>query len=173
MRYARVQRISDFGYNTNVSQASLYIENVNIALRAIPAKKRSGVAMMYIKTMTNSWFTSRRLANAGVRKLNCIFGCEGCEDDLSHYLQCHVIWNLVCSAMRLDNTWTLLDGIDRVGFPVPDPIHIYAVCVMFKCYHAIRNDYATFVDGCIAHNDFSEIRSKTMLATHFASEFWC
>ena len=95
-----VQRISDFGYNTNVSQASLYIENVNIALRAIPAKKRSGVAMMYIKTMTNSWFTSRRLANAGVRKLIYIFGCEGCEDDLSHYLQCHVIWSFVCSAMK-------------------------------------------------------------------------
>ena len=36
--------------------------------------------------MTNSWFTSRRFANAGVRKLNCIFGCEDCVDHLSHYL---------------------------------------------------------------------------------------
>ena len=99
----------------------MYIENVKIALKAIPAKKRSGVAMMYIKTMTNSWFTSRRLANAGVHKLNCIVGCEGCEDDLAHYLQCHVIWSFVCSAVKLDNTWTLLDGIDRVGFPFPGP----------------------------------------------------
>ena len=76
--------------------------------------------------------------------------------------------------MKLDNTWTLLDGIDRVGFPVPDPIHIYAVCVMFKWYHAIRNDYATILDGCIAHNDFSEIHSKIVfLARHFANYFLC
>ena len=137
-----------------MSRASLYIDQVNTALKVIPANKRSGVAMMYIKTMTNSWFTCRRLSNAGVRELNCIFGCEGCEDDPSHYLQFRVIWSFVCSAMKLDNSWTSLDGIDRVVFPVPDPIHIYAVCVMFKCYHAIRNDCATILDGCIVHSDF-------------------
>jgi hypothetical protein len=103
--------------------------------------------MMCIKTMTNSWFTSRLLANAGVPMLNYILGCEDCVDDLSHYLQCHVIWSLVCSAMKLDNTRESLDGIDRVGFLDPDPIHIYTVCVMFKCYHAShplapRNDFA-------------------------------
>ena len=144
----------DFGFEIGVSQTSIHIENVCTALKAIPANERIGVAMMYIKTMTNSWFTSRRLANARVPQLNCIFGCEDCEDDLSHYLQCDVIWCLVCSAMKLDNTWASLDGIDRVGFPDPDPIHIYTVCVMFKCYHAIRNDYATILDGCIARNVF-------------------
>ena len=76
--------------------------------------------------------------------------------------------------MKLDNTWASLDGIERVGFPDPDPIHIYAVCVMFKCYHAIRNDYATILDGCLAPNDFSEMHSKTtFLARHFASDFLC
>ena len=131
--------------------------------------------MMYIKTMTNSWFTFRRLANAGVRKFNCIFGCEDCVDDLSHYLQCHVIWCFVCSAMKLDNTWASLDGIDRVGFPDPEPIHIYAVCVMFKCHHATRNDYATILDGCIAQPDFSsEIHSEAIfLARHFALDALC
>ena len=59
----------------------IYAE-INIALNAIAHNKRKGVAMMYIKTMTNSWFTSRRLANAGVPQLNCIFGCEDCVDDL-------------------------------------------------------------------------------------------
>ena len=140
-------------------------------------KKRNGVAMIYIKTMTNSWFTSRRLANASVRQLSCIFGCEDCADDLSHYLQCQVIWCFVCSAMKLDNSWASFDGIesiDRVGFPDPDPIHIYTVCIMFKCYHAIRTDYATLLDRCISHNDFSEIHSKTIfLARLFASDLLC
>jgi hypothetical protein len=137
-----VRGIGDFVHDITVSQASIYIENVCTALKAIPPKKKNGVAMMYIKTMTNSWFTSRRLANARVPQLNCIFGCEDCEDDLSHYLQYKVIWCLVCSAMKRFNTWASLDGLDRVGFPDPDPIHIYSVCVMFKCYHAIRTDYA-------------------------------
>ena len=67
--------------------------------------------------------------------------------------------DFVCSAMKLDDTWASLAGIDRVGFPFPDPSHIYTTCVMFKCYHAIRNDYATILNGCFAHNDFSEILS--------------
>ena len=92
---------------------------------------------------------------------------EDCQDDL----QCHGIWCFVCSAMKLDDTWTLLDGIHRVCFPVPDPIHIYAVCVMFKCYHAIRSDYATILDGCFAHNDFSEIHNKAIFLIHWFSIF--
>ena len=145
-----VRRISDFGYETTASQASAFIHNINIALSAIPQNRRKGVAMMFIKTITNSWFTTRRLANAGVPQLNCIFGCEDCVDDLSHYLRCGVLWPLVCSAMKLDDSWASLVGIDRVGFPDPDPIHIYTTCVMFKCYHAIRKNYATTLDGCIA-----------------------
>ena len=77
-----VRRISDFGYETVASRASAFIHNINIALSAIPQNRRKGVAMMFIKTITNSWFTTRRLANAGVPQLNCIFGCEDCVDDL-------------------------------------------------------------------------------------------
>ena len=152
----------------------MFIANVGTALNAIPQRKRQGVAMMYIKTITNSWFTTKRMANAGNPQLNCIFGCEDCMDDLSHYLQCDILWHFACSAMKLDNSWDSLAGIDRIGFPFPDPIHIYTTCVLFKCYHAIRNDYATILDGCFAHNDFSEIHSKTMfLAKHFALDFLC
>jgi hypothetical protein len=65
-------------------------------------------------------------------------------------------------------------GIDRVGFPDPDPIHIYAPSIMFKYDHAIRNDYATILDGCIAHNDFAETHSKPIfLARHLATISLC
>ena len=60
----------------------------------------------------------------------------------------------------------------RVGFPYLDSIHIYAVCVMFGYYHAIHDDYATILDGCIAQNDFSEIHSNAIFfARHFAIDF--
>ena len=41
-----VRRISDFGFETITSQASAFIQNINIALNAIPHNKRKGVAMM-------------------------------------------------------------------------------------------------------------------------------
>ena len=127
------RRISDFGYDTNAPHVSMFTANVRTALNAIPQRKRQGVAMMYIKTITNSWFTIRRMANAGVPQLNCIFGCEDCVDDLSHYLRCGALWPLVCSAMKLDDSWASLVGIDTVAFPGPDPIHMYTTCVMCKC----------------------------------------
>ena len=132
------------------------------------------IAMMYIKTMTNSWFTFRSLANAGAPQLDCIFGCVDCADDLLYYLHCDVLWYFVCSAMELDDSWVLLAGIDTVCFPDAGPTHLYTTCVMFNRYHAIRNDYATILDGCIPHHDFSEIHSKTiLLARHFAIDFLC
>ena len=74
--------------------------------------------------------------------------------------------------MKLDDSWASLVGIDRVGFPDPDPIHMYTTCVMFKCDHAIRNDYATIWDGGITHNVCSETHSNTiLLARHFAIYF--
>ena len=76
--------------------------------------------------------------------------------------------------MKLDDSWASLVGIDRVGFPDPDPIHIYTTCVMFKCYHAIRKNYATTLDGCIGRNDFSENHSKVIVfAQGFAINCLC
>ena len=84
-------------------------------------------------------------------------------------MSCRMVFCLL--AMKLGNTWTSLDGTDRIGIPDPDPIHICVVCVMFKCYHGTRND---ILDGCIAQNDFSEIDSKALfLARHFAIDFLC
>ena len=144
-------------------------------------------------------FLKRRLSNAEVPQLNFVFGCVDrvadlsrylqcdvlryfviifgsvdCVGDLSHYLQCDVLWYLECSAMKLDDSWASHGGIDRVGFPDPDRFHIYTACVMFKCYHAIRNDHATILDGCIAHNDFYYLFSKDIfLASHLAIDFLC
>ena len=95
-------------------------------------------------------------------------------DDLSHYLRCGVVWPLGCSAMKLDDSWASLVGIDRVGFPDPDPIHMYTTCILFKCYHALRNDYASILGGCIAHNNVSVSHSKTICwARHVGMDFLC
>ena len=144
--------IRDFGYDTNACQVSICISNVRTALNAIRRRKRQGVAMMYIKTITNSLFTTRRMANAGSPQLNSILGCEDCVDDLSHYLQCDIGLHFACSAMKLHNLWASPAGINKIGLPFLDPIHICTARALFECYHTIRNDYATILDGCFAHN---------------------
>lgn len=76
--------------------------------------------------------------------------------------------------MKLDHLWASLGGIDRVAFPDLDTIHMCTTRVVFKCYNAIRDDYATILDGCFAHNEFSEIHSKALfLAKHVAIDFLC
>ena len=72
--------LSDFGHDTNASQVSMFTANDRTALNAMSQRKRQGVAMVYIKTTTNSWFTTRRMSNVGFCQLNCIVGCEGCVE---------------------------------------------------------------------------------------------
>jgi hypothetical protein len=64
--------------------------------------------------------------------------------------------------MKLDHLWASLGGIDRVAFPDLDTIHMCTTRVVFKCYNAIRDDYATILSGCTARNDLSETDSKTV-----------
>ena len=76
--------------------------------------------------------------------------------------------------MKRDNAWASLLGIERLGFPNPDPNHLYLVGVMFTTYHALRFDFVSVINGCIAEDEFSAIHCKALfLANPFASDFLC
>ena len=63
------------------------------------------VAAAVIKTWANVWTTSTRMHEPIA--LPCIFGCEGCEDALNHYLSCDILWTAVtsCSFRRTELLW--------------------------------------------------------------------
>ena len=167
-----VRRFAGFGYCISEHDVNMYVGCISSVLNSIPQKRRKGVAMMFIKTLSNSWFTSNRM-HEEVR-LPCIMGCEACEDRLVHYIHCAPLWDVVCTAMRRDNAWASLLGIERLGFPNPDPCHLYLFGVMFKTCHALRFDFAPVINGCIADDDFSAIHCKALfLANFFASDFLC
>ena len=161
-----------FGYSISECDVNKYIGSIGGVLKSIPQKRRKGVAMMFIKTLSNSWFTSNRM-HEPVR-LPCIMGCEACADRLVHYIHCAPLWDVVCTAMKRDNVWASLLGIKRLGFPKPDPTHFYLIGVMFKTYHALRFYFVSVMNGCIDEYDFSAIHCKVfLLANLFASDFLC
>ena len=57
--------------------------------------KICGPALMspWIKTLANGWCTSGRMHEDV--SLPCILGCQSAPDDLSHYLTCDILWNML------------------------------------------------------------------------------
>ena len=53
----------------------------------------SPVCMAIIRTWSNAWITSRRLASAGCVASCCVFGYPDFPDDLEHYMSCDVLWS--------------------------------------------------------------------------------
>jgi hypothetical protein len=150
------------GVNTNHGNVGNYIESLGIVYHVVIRNTIKVVACYCIDA-------SLRLGRTCILKSEMRGSATGAVHICLFY-----IYIYPQNAIKLDNTWESLDGIDRVGFPDPDPIHVYTACVMSKCYHAIRNDYATMIDGCIAHNDHSILHGKIVfLADHFATNFRC
>ena len=157
------------GFGLLNTTADVFCSNIRFALRSIPAIQRKGLSLMFVKTVVNSWSTSHRYHEAV--RLPCIFGCEGCQDTLEHYLTCDIIWSAACSALRLDTWWLSLLFPQRLGYPCPNNIHIILNAVMFKTYHCLRRDFSNMINLSVTDNDFSDLHSRTLfLAAHFASE---
>ena len=50
-------------------------------------------AMVFVKTIANSWTTSARYHDA--KLVCCAFGCSLERDDLAHYVACPRLWSEV------------------------------------------------------------------------------
>ena len=122
------------------------------------AKTRLGFRMMFIKTLTNSWSTSNRYHN--IIRLPCILGCGDCHDVLDHYLFCDTLWTIACTALGLDQGWLGLTFPQRLGYLVPNLVHFQLNAIMFKVYHALRNDFSNVVNLSINDGDFSDLQSR-------------
>jgi hypothetical protein len=108
----------------NSWEVELFISKVNDALKGINSRQRAGCAMMVIKTVVNSWSTTYRYANNGGIRLPCIFGCGGCRDELSHYFACDILWTVVCTASKRDQTWLSAGHFQRIGFKEPGSMNL-------------------------------------------------
>ena len=102
---------------------------------------RKHEAFQVIKTWVNSWATSRRFDHDTLT-LPCIFGCSGgCEDDLLHYLKCHILWSLVEDR---SNFVVPSRGLDRLGINNPSKRTFHLISAIFQAYHGTKRWLKSF-----------------------------
>ena len=105
------------------------------------------VAAAAIKSWANAWTTSSRMHDP--IPLPCIFGCEGGEDSLNHYLCCDPLWTAVisCSFRRTELLWS--DPVSRLGLDGSQE-SLKMLTVAFSCYHALRMGHRDEVFASLA-----------------------
>ena len=109
-------------------------------------------ATTVIKTLTDSWCTSRRFGDA--RQLGCFLGCSDCDDELEHYLVCDPLWTILVCCAGLDASW-LARGVDsKLGLNNPTRCSILLMVVAHRVYHTLRNQHMDKVIA--AQNNSSE-----------------
>ena len=72
-----------------------------------------GITLTVIKSFTNSLVTFHRFHAENL--LGCIFGCEGCEDTLSHYLLCDLLWTAIICTCTLRSEWLTTTPAQKLG----------------------------------------------------------
>jgi len=114
-----------------------------------------GIMMTVIKTILNSWVTSHKFHEAML--IDCIFGCEGCKDTLTHYLSCDPFWTLLVCTCKLDGQWLGMTPAKRLGIRSPNKTALTLITVASRCYHAIRMSHANILERASRARQYEEV----------------
>ena len=96
-------------------------------------------AIEVFKCWVNGWATSHRYHENTL--LPCLFGCSGCIDSLSHYLQCPALlalWRFLACGNASE------DPLIRWGLIHPTKVTYLYISGIFSGYHAVRRDLREF-----------------------------
>ena len=148
------------------SQAVISRQDVCKAF-AVATRARPNDALAWFKTVTNAWCTSSRMHEPIT--LDCIFGCPGCEDRVSHYLSCPILWALLDEAFPGAVAPTCFG---RVNFSNPSIKNIFIISTAFEIYHALKIGLRTEVDNSQTSKRFKEIcRVSSRIAQEKGTEY--
>ena len=104
-----------------------------------------------------------RFSLCAVDRLDCLFGCAGCEDVLEHYLVCDPLWTLIVCFAKLPMTWLSVSAIGRLAILDPSPTAFNLIAIASRCYHAIRLEHKDKVVASQMSKDFGEILELLIL----------
>jgi hypothetical protein len=65
----------------------------------------SFLRMCWLKAIGGAWTTTSRMHE--LRKWPCVFGCIDCQDEIRHYMQCPVLWQLAREALSISEDFFL------------------------------------------------------------------
>ena len=127
------------------------------------------VNMCIIKSWCNSWYTSSRLHESTI--LPCIFGCEGQDDDLAHYLVCSPFWTVLSSIVRPPECQIQECPTSRMNLVSPSVFKAKVMAVAFHCYHGLKIARRQMVDQAVSSGEYEPIiLCLGELALHFCRE---
>ena len=145
-----------------------------------------------MKTITNAWTTSYRFHEP--RLLPCLFGCESpsvydhngrvgpdaapfpmldrscaARDDLSHYIQCPILWEIVAQGLADPSPESVVDRLCLRHHPRYCAL---ALTIAFSLYHSLKHGHLAVVHAAIDSGDFSDVCCMArLLSRSFANEF--
>ena len=93
-------------------------------------------------------------------RLPCLFGCAGCKDDQTHYVQCPNLFAL----NKFFNAEESSGPLVRLGLVEPNVHQLMRICCTFSAYHATHHHACMQVIN--SNLDFSDCHFK-----HFRSVF--
>ena len=94
-------------------------------------KLNAGNAAKVIKTWLNGWVTSYRMHEGCLH--NCLLGCCGESDSMSHYVHCPHLYALIRYL-----TGCPADPVSRLGLIHPSLEQLKVVCCTFTGYHCLK-----------------------------------
>jgi len=96
----------------------------------------SFLRMCWLKAIGGAWTTTARMPEPV--KWPCVFGCLDCRDEIRHYMQCPVLWQLAREALSIsEQQFTLGHRLCFIDCSV-DKLRLLAYTHLL--YHTIKND---------------------------------
>ena len=96
-----------------------------------------------VKTWLHGRVTTYRIKQGFLH--NCLLGCAGEADSLSHYLQCPRIFAAICFVFPEANA----DPLVRCGLRSPTKRNLQMCACVFSAYHALKNRVRSEFDTCL------------------------
>ena len=116
----------------------------------------SFLRMCWLKAIGAAWTTTSRMHE--LNKWPCVFGCIDCSDEVRHYTQCPVLWQLAREALSISEQYFTLGH--RLCFIDCSVDKLRMLAYGHLLYHAIKND-SDCVQGNGTIKCFQFIQQKT------------
>jgi len=134
-----------------------------IAKWAILLKGKSlSIKVIALRSLVNSWTTSYRFHEPVL--LSCVFGCSrlgpfprnhlNCRDELSHYLVCRPLWQMVSEIINID--MTIMKSPERLG--VGRVCNVEGIVMAHHMYHFVKHSRWDDVVRCRTLVDIERLR---------------
>ena len=92
------------------------------------------VCMCIFKTYIGAWTTSSRMHEPIIRK--CLLGCNDCQDNISHYMQCSPLWQIACEALGVTDPFNFNS---RLCLESPTVGNAQLLALVFTLYHSAHS----------------------------------